>query len=417
MPGVQSVLARGARRSKSRFGSAVDLFAQGARRAASARRAAICKRSARFDVTHARATIADDLGRFTGASAIAEIVHAIRRGRRLAHLPLRRTRPRARPRGERSRRAGERSRARRSHGVSSPNSASRRSSPSAARATRRSIPLPRSRSSTPSGARSARRAPRGTRAAAGSRAADRARIAAWTEGDSVGGALAARGPGAPAPPARIRRIPPLRQSRSARLRRVGARPLGRSVILGTAGHVDHGKTALVKALTGVDTDRLAEEKRRGITIELGFAPLRHRRCSRSAWWTCPGHEAFVRNMLAGRHRRRPRAPRGRRRRRRDAADARASRHPHRSSGIRGGVIALTKCDLVDARLARARGRRSCVRRCRGRPSRTRRSSPLSVSSGEGLDELRAAIAAAADRAPRARCARPLPSARSIARSP
>ena len=45
------------------------------------------------------------------------------------------------------------------------------------------------------------------------------------------------------------------------------------MILGTAGHVDHGKTALVKALTGVDTDRLAEERRRGLTIELGFAPL------------------------------------------------------------------------------------------------------------------------------------------------
>ena len=45
------------------------------------------------------------------------------------------------------------------------------------------------------------------------------------------------------------------------------------VVVGTAGHIDHGKTALVRALTGVDTDRLAEEKRRGITIELGFAPL------------------------------------------------------------------------------------------------------------------------------------------------
>src|SRR5438132_7403337 len=69
-------------------------------------------------------------------------------------------------------------------------------------------------------------------------------------------------------------------------------------VLGTAGHIDHGKTALVRALTGVDTDRLPEEKRRGITIDLGFA----------SWFTddyqigfidVPGHERFVKNMLAG----------------------------------------------------------------------------------------------------------------------
>ncbi|HEV7489107.1 MAG TPA: selenocysteine-specific translation elongation factor, partial [Thermoanaerobaculia bacterium] len=69
-------------------------------------------------------------------------------------------------------------------------------------------------------------------------------------------------------------------------------------VVGTAGHIDHGKTALVRALTGVDTDRLPEEKRRGITIDLGFA----------SWFTddyqigfidVPGHERFVKNMLAG----------------------------------------------------------------------------------------------------------------------
>lgn len=70
------------------------------------------------------------------------------------------------------------------------------------------------------------------------------------------------------------------------------------LILGTAGHIDHGKTALVKALTGVDTDRLPEEKRRGITIELGFAelPLGEYRLGVV---DVPGHERFVRNMLAG----------------------------------------------------------------------------------------------------------------------
>jgi selenocysteine-specific elongation factor len=71
------------------------------------------------------------------------------------------------------------------------------------------------------------------------------------------------------------------------------------VILGTAGHIDHGKTALVKALTGVDTDRLPEEKRRGITIDLGFAPLVLDGIGTIGIVDVPGHEAFVRTMLAG----------------------------------------------------------------------------------------------------------------------
>jgi selenocysteine-specific elongation factor len=71
------------------------------------------------------------------------------------------------------------------------------------------------------------------------------------------------------------------------------------VILGTAGHIDHGKTALVKALTGVDTDRLPEEKRRGITIDLGFAPLVLDEVGTVGIVDVPGHEAFVRTMLAG----------------------------------------------------------------------------------------------------------------------
>ncbi|MBZ0267089.1 selenocysteine-specific translation elongation factor [bacterium] len=72
----------------------------------------------------------------------------------------------------------------------------------------------------------------------------------------------------------------------------------RSVILGTAGHVDHGKTSLVKALTGVDTDRLAEEHERGISIELGFARL-DLGDLRFGIVDVPGHERFVKNMLAG----------------------------------------------------------------------------------------------------------------------
>jgi selenocysteine-specific elongation factor len=73
----------------------------------------------------------------------------------------------------------------------------------------------------------------------------------------------------------------------------------RGVILGTAGHIDHGKTALVRALTGVDTDRLPEEKRRGITIDLGFAPLVLDGVGTIGIVDVPGHEAFVRTMLAG----------------------------------------------------------------------------------------------------------------------
>src|SRR5476651_1264867 len=70
-------------------------------------------------------------------------------------------------------------------------------------------------------------------------------------------------------------------------------------IVGTAGHIDHGKTALVKALTGVDADRLPEEKRRGITIDLGFAPLSLDGVGTVGVIDVPGHEDFVRSMLVG----------------------------------------------------------------------------------------------------------------------
>ncbi|MGY8778067.1 MAG: GTP-binding protein, partial [Longimicrobiales bacterium] len=73
----------------------------------------------------------------------------------------------------------------------------------------------------------------------------------------------------------------------------------RSVVLGTAGHIDHGKTALVRALTGTDTDRLKEEKERGITIELGFAELAVDGGPHFGVVDVPGHEAFVRAMVAG----------------------------------------------------------------------------------------------------------------------
>mgnify|MGYP000514710778 CR=1 FL=1 len=71
------------------------------------------------------------------------------------------------------------------------------------------------------------------------------------------------------------------------------------MIVGTAGHIDHGKTSLVRALTGIDTDRLKEEKERGITIELGFAHLALPRSGVVGVVDVPGHERFVRTMVAG----------------------------------------------------------------------------------------------------------------------
>ena len=71
------------------------------------------------------------------------------------------------------------------------------------------------------------------------------------------------------------------------------------IIVGTAGHVDHGKTLLTTALTGVDTDRLPEEKKRGMTIVPGFVPLDLKSGRRLGLIDVPGHERFVKNMLAG----------------------------------------------------------------------------------------------------------------------
>lgn len=71
------------------------------------------------------------------------------------------------------------------------------------------------------------------------------------------------------------------------------------IIIGTAGHIDHGKTELVKRMTGTDTDRLKEEKQRGISIDIGFAELKLPSGRSVAMIDVPGHERFVKNMLAG----------------------------------------------------------------------------------------------------------------------
>jgi selenocysteine-specific elongation factor len=170
-----------------------------------------------------------------------------------------------------------------------------------------------------------------------------------------------------------------------------ARP--RRFVIGTAGHIDHGKTALVKALTGVDTDRWEEEKRRGITIDLGFAPLDLGDDLQASVVDVPGHEAFVKNMLAGA----------------TGIDlallviaADEGIMPQTEEhlaivellGVRRGIPVISKRDLVDAEwleLVRAEVSERLAR------SRVRWGDPVPVSatSGEGLTELRAALAHAA----------------------
>jgi selenocysteine-specific elongation factor len=167
------------------------------------------------------------------------------------------------------------------------------------------------------------------------------------------------------------------------------------VTVGTAGHIDHGKTWLVRALTGKDTDRLPEEKARGISIDLGYAPLelppaRDGRARRLSLVDVPGHERFVRTMIAGA----------------TGIDlfllvidagegARPQTHEHlaiiRLLGIDEGVVAVTKADAVDEEtleLAIEEGRELV-------PGAA--VVAVSAKTGAGLDELRAELAAAADR--------------------
>jgi selenocysteine-specific elongation factor len=168
----------------------------------------------------------------------------------------------------------------------------------------------------------------------------------------------------------------------------------KNIIVGTAGHIDHGKTALVKALTGIDADRLKEEKRRGITIDLGFAHLQLTPALRLGFVDVPGHERFVKNMLAGV----------------GGIDlvlfviaAEESIKPQtrehfdicRLLGIRRGVVALTKADLVDddmLELVRLEAEDLVAGSfLEGAPV-----VPVSSVSGAGLAELRRQLAAVAE---------------------
>lgn len=165
------------------------------------------------------------------------------------------------------------------------------------------------------------------------------------------------------------------------------------LVIGTAGHIDHGKSALVEALTGIDPDRLEEEKARGITIDLGFAPYRHGD-TRLAFVDVPGHERFVRNMLAG-------ASGIDRVLLVVAADESVMPQTRehfdicRLLGVGGGLVVLTKADLVDEEmleLVRLEVRELIAGSfLDGAPL-----VPVSARTGAGLDDVRRELAALAD---------------------
>jgi selenocysteine-specific elongation factor len=164
-----------------------------------------------------------------------------------------------------------------------------------------------------------------------------------------------------------------------------------ALTVGTAGHIDHGKTWLVRALTGKDTDRLPQERERGISIELGYAPLELPDGTRLSLVDVPGHERFVRTMVAGA----------------TGIDlfllvvdagegARPQTHEHlailRLLGVERGVVAVTKSDSVDAdalELVVAEARELVP----GAPV-----VPVSAKTGDGLDDLREALAGVAAQA-------------------
>jgi selenocysteine-specific elongation factor len=178
----------------------------------------------------------------------------------------------------------------------------------------------------------------------------------------------------------------------------------KSIIVGTAGHIDHGKTALVKALTGIDADRLAEEKRRGITIDLGFAHMElpgggdektTGETLQLGFVDVPGHERFVRNMLAGV----------------GGIDlvllviaADEAIKPQTREhfdilqllGVRRGITVLTKSDAVDAETLEV-VRLEVEEFLRGTFLETSKAPIVAVSSltGAGLEDLKQAMAAAA----------------------
>ena len=164
----------------------------------------------------------------------------------------------------------------------------------------------------------------------------------------------------------------------------------KNIIIGTAGHIDHGKTALVRALTGIDTDRLKEEKLRGISIDLGFAHLQLSENVRLALVDVPGHERFIKNMLAGV----------------SGIDivlfviaADESIKPQTREhfdicmllGIQKGIVVLTKADLAAGDLLEL-ARLEAGEFVRGSFLENAPMVAVSATTGAGLDELRAELA-------------------------
>jgi len=164
----------------------------------------------------------------------------------------------------------------------------------------------------------------------------------------------------------------------------------KNIIAGTAGHIDHGKTALARALTGIDTDRLKEEKERGISIDLGFAHLELSQSLRLGLIDVPGHERFIKNMLAGV----------------GGIDlvlfviaADESIKPQTREhfdiclllGIQKGIVVLTKADLVDQDLLEL-VRLEVDEFVRGSFLEGAPVVAVSSTTGAGLEELRAEIA-------------------------
>src|ERR1051325_10833351 len=162
----------------------------------------------------------------------------------------------------------------------------------------------------------------------------------------------------------------------------------KNIIVGTAGHIDHGKTALVKALTGIDADRLKEEKQRGITIDIGFADLTIDDLQ-FGFVDVPGHERFVKNMLAGAH----------------GLDlvmlvvaADESIMPQtrehfdicRLLQVQSGLVALTKADLVDDDLLEL-ARAEVEEFVGGSFLDHAPIIPVSARTGSGLQELKGAL--------------------------
>ncbi|HXI25225.1 MAG TPA: selenocysteine-specific translation elongation factor [Pyrinomonadaceae bacterium] len=162
----------------------------------------------------------------------------------------------------------------------------------------------------------------------------------------------------------------------------------KAIIVGTAGHIDHGKTALVRALTGIDADRLPEEKRRGITIDIGFAELDLGEV-RIGFVDVPGHERFVKNMLAGAH----------------GIDAVAliiaadeSVMPQTREhfdiccllGVSKGLMVLTKTDLVDDELLQL-ARAEAEELVKGSFLEGAPIVSVSARTGDGIDEVKQAL--------------------------